>query len=330
MSEELLTPQEVADILKIKKTTVYEMVKKGTIPAVRMGKQLRFASSDLKRYIGAKSDDAPVSERTSAMASSHEAPSGSAQRENAPRETRAGTPAGIVVCGQDNVLDMLCSTTNAIVGGDRFLRSYMGSYDGLVALYRNEVQIASAHLWDMETDTYNLPFVRALVPGEDVCVIHVLRRKICIYTAKGNPLAIRTIADFKRAGIAMVNREKGSGIRVLTDSLFCREGISGERIQGYGRIVNSHLAAASIISRGGADVAVGTASAAALFPNVGTVDLREEEYDLVVRREDLLDRSIARFIEVLRSPSFREEVAALGGYDVTGMGEEKTNGFLRS
>lgn len=330
MSEELLTPQEVADILKIKKTTVYEMVKKGTISAVRMGKQLRFASSDLKRYTGAKSDDALAPNRTSAMTNAQVTNIESSPRESTIRETRAGTPAGIVVCGQDNVLDMLCSTTNAIVGGGRFLRSYMGSYDGLVALYRNEVQIASAHLWDIETDTYNLPFVRALVPGEDVCVIHVLRRKICIYTAKGNPLAIRSIEDFNRPGIAMVNREKGSGIRVLTDSLFCREGISGERIQGYGRIVNSHLAAASIISRGGADVAVGTASAAALFPNVGTVDLREEEYDLVVRREDLLDRSIARFIEVLRSPSFREEVAALGGYDVTGMGEEKTNGFLRS
>jgi putative molybdopterin biosynthesis protein len=313
MDEQIYTPQEVADILKVKKTTVYEMIRKGSLHAVKMGKQFRISHGDLQKVLSGPSGDLGGSAGARSTLSQYIPTIRS-------RETVA-SPANIIVCGQDFVLDMLCSSANSLLGGTRFLRSYAGSYDGLQALYKEEVQIASLHLWDRYSNTYNLPFVKTLVPGEPVCMFHVLERPVCIYTAAGNPKGISSIADFARPDISIVNRERGSGIRVLLDALLAEEGISSADINGYGRIVNSHLAAASIISRGGADCAIGAESAAVQFKNVSRVFLRNESYDIVFRKSDEKSLEMQSIIKILQSKNFREEVGSMGGYDVTGMGD---------
>ncbi|MBN1775391.1 MAG: helix-turn-helix transcriptional regulator, partial [Clostridiales bacterium] len=193
MDEQIYTPQEVADILKVKKTTVYEMIRKGSLHAVKMGKQFRISYGDLQKVLSGSSVDREGSGGALSTSSLYVPAS-------RPRET-AASPLNFIVCGQDFVLDMLCSSANSMLGGTRFLRSYAGSYDGLQALYKEEVQIASAHLWDRYTNTYNLPFVKTLVPGEPVCMYHVLERPVCIYTAAGNPKGIFSVADFVRPDI---------------------------------------------------------------------------------------------------------------------------------
>lgn len=313
MNSKLYTPQEIADVLKIKKATVYEMIKKDRINAVKMGKQLRISEADLNAFLNNDNKNlALLEEKNDDKSNQHSEPNFQAPIKNY---------ENIIVCGQDIVLDMLCSVANSMLGGSKFLRSYSGSYDGLLSLYREEVQIATAHLWDMETDTYNLSYVKALLPGEQASIYHILKRPVYIYTLSGNPKGITSIKDFSRSDVSIVNRERGSGIRVLTDSLLTAEGISVFDVNGYGRIVNSHLAAASVVSRGGADCAVGIAPAALQFPNIEKVFLKYEQYDMVLRKSIEALPEIQIILKILRSEKFKEEVASLGNYDVSDIGK---------
>jgi len=317
MEEQLFTAQEIADMLKIKKSTVYDMIKKGSLGAVRMGKSFRIPDSELRSYL--KGRDLRKSEPVTHGFPAGRMPGAAAEKSD---ESSANNAPPFIVCGQDIVLDMLCSKVNSILGDNRFIRSYAGSYDGINALYNGNAAIATAHLWDKDTDTYNLPFIRILMPGERVSVYHVMKRPVCIYTAAGNPKKIMSIRDFSRKEISSVSRERGSGIRVLVDSLLLENGIEPESVRGYERVVHSHLAAASAVSRGEADCAVGTQSAALSFPNVSCVFLRSEHYDLVLRKSDEKIPEIALFLEVLASAGFRTEAESMGGYDVSEMGKK--------
>lgn len=226
MVERYLTPQEVADLLKIKKNTVYDMIKKGSLRAVKVGKQFRVAEGNVRAVLG---QCAP------AARAGYQPPTGGER---------------FVVCGQDTLLDLLCDSANTALGEPFFFRSHMGSYNGLHAMYQGQADAATAHLWDMETDTYNLPFIPKLLPGERVAVFHLVGRTVGIYVAAGNPKGIVQIEDFARPGVTMVSREKGSGIRVLADSLFARAGIAPRAVHGYETVAGSHLAAAACVAGG--------------------------------------------------------------------------------
>lgn len=112
MAERYLTAQEVADLLKIKKNTVYDMIKKGSLRAVKVGKQFRVAESNVRAVLG----------------------------QCAPRRSgRIPAARGrerFVVCGQDALLDLLCGSANTALGEPFFFRSHMGSYNGLHAMYQ--------------------------------------------------------------------------------------------------------------------------------------------------------------------------------------------------
>lgn len=296
MTERFLTAQEVADRLKIKKSTVYDMIKKGTLRASKMGKQFRVREEDVYAALGQA--QAPV----------HAAP----------------VPAAggrFIVCGQDTLLDLLCDSANTAYGEPFFFRSHMGSYNGLHAMYQGQADAATAHLWDMETDTYNLPFISKLLPGERVQVYHLVGRTVGLYVAAGNPKGIQRIEDFARPDVTMVSREKGSGIRVLTDSLLLRAGLSPRALNGYEDVVGSHLAAAAAVAGGQADCAVGNQKAALQTPAIDFIPLRVEQYDIVFRQDDLAHPAVQALLGVMQSETFRAALDALGGYDTTDLGK---------
>lgn len=297
MTERYLTAQEVADRLKIKKSTVYDMIKKGTLRATKMGKQFRVSEEDVYAVLGA------------AQPTAHTAPAPAAG-------------GRFIVCGQDALLDLLCDSANTAYGEPFFFRSHMGSYNGLHAMYQGQADAATAHLWDMETDTYNLPFISKLLPGERVQVYHLVGRTVGLYVAAGNPKGIHRIEDFARSDVTMVNREKGSGIRVLTDSLLLRAGLSPRTLNGYEDVVGSHLAAAAAVAGGQADCAVGNQKAALQTPAIDFIPLRVEQYDIVFRQDDLSHPAVQALLGVMQSEAFRAALDALGGYDTTGLGQK--------
>jgi putative molybdopterin biosynthesis protein len=301
------TPEEVAKILKISRFTVYEMIKRGDLTAYRIGRKVRVEAPDLDVYIKKSKSLSPATQAQAQAARPAEAP--------------APAPEGLIICGQDVILDILTRHLEKLLPYSRCLRNYAGSIDGLMALYRGTVNVATTHLWDSDSDTYNVPYVRRLLPGHRTQIINLTYRMEGFYVAKGNPKGIATWQDLTKPGVWFVNRERGSGARVLLDEQLRVHGIDHHDIAGYDREESSHLAVASCVARGEADVGLGIEKAALQVREIDFVPLQKERYDLVIRREDAAKPHFQALLTVLRSPAFHSEVAGMGGYDLSRTGE---------
>lgn len=308
-----LTPQEVADILKIAKNTVYTLIKRGELNGYRVGKKVRV---DYKDVIAYKNKTKSVKDETDEVEKRW------GDVFSAPLDSEEHIPErGFVICGQDIVLDILSRFLEQHPYGVRPLRSYLGSYNGLYLLYKGDVQLASAHIWDSSTNTYNIPFVKAMLPGTPAVLVHIGKRMEGFYVAKGNPKNIKGWDDLRRVDVTFVNRERGSGVRILLDEHLRMMGVLGKTLPGYGRECLSHLAVASTVARGGADIGVGNEKAALQVKNIDFLPLQEESYDLIMRKEDLDKPPFRAILEIARSAAFREELEGIGGYDLSNLGK---------
>lgn len=330
MKEKLLTAKEAAEILKVKKNTVYDMIKRGDLKASKLGKQLRIRQEDLDVYIQYGSQAKVVDSMQTGHNSNIDKaefeknilniPSGPADMTGRNKITQKGMANQIIICGQDMILDLLANRLNQCVEENVF-RSYKGSYNGLYAMYQGEVNVATAHLWHGKTNSYNIPYISSMLPGTDVIVLHLLKRKQGFYVKKGNPKRIQSFEDLKRADVTIVNREPGSGVRVLVDEKLRQAGISTQEVNGYQKVVSSHLEAAATVNRGEADVAVGSEKHSLSVPGIDFIFIQEESYDMVIRKEDFTKKPYQKMIEIIRSPEYQKEVAGLGSYNVENMGK---------
>lgn len=309
MSEDIsYTPEEVAKILKISKFTVYELIKRGELVAYHIGRKVRVEAGDLeiyKRKAKGIVAPAPFAAPLSGDFPNHYFPA----------------DEGLVICGQDIILDILTRHLEKKFPHIRFLRQYIGSIDGLMALYRGQANAVTAHLWDSDTDEYNIPYVRRILPGHRAVIINLVYRIEGFYVTKGNPKNIFTWADLTRPELRFVNRERGSGARVLLDEKLKIEGINHPQINGYGDEEMSHIAVASRVARGEADVGLGIEKAAMQVNNLDFIPLQKERYDLVIRLEDMAKSHFQALLSILKSTAFQNEVLGIGSYDVTRMGE---------
>lgn len=309
-----LTVQEVADILKIAKNTVYELIKRGEINSYKVGRKVRFTLSDVESYI-------ENSKTIRLLGSDHNNAQLNIMGNNSMIYDKPSKENEFIICGQDMMLDIL---TNYITKHSKEispLRSYIGSYSSLVSLYQGSVQAATTHLWDGDTNQYNIPFVRRLLPGIPAVIIHLTCRTQGFYIAKGNPKNINNWTDLKRNDITIINREKGAGSRVLLDEHLRLLGIYGSSIKGYDRETQSHLTIASTVSRGGADLGVGIEKISSQVEGVDFIPLQEEKYELVVKKENFNSPIVQSILEILRSNEFRSEFKDIGGYKITEMGD---------
>lgn len=303
------TPEEVAKILKISKFTVYELIKRGELTAYHIGRKVRVEGADLENYIQkAKSVDTPFAA----------APTSASGNQGNPQ---AVAEEGLVICGQDMILDILTRHLEKQFPHIRFLRQYIGSIDGLTALYRGLANVVTAHLWDSDTDEYNIPYVRRMLPGHSATIINLIYRFEGFYVAKGNPKGIFFWEDLVRPNVHFINRERGSGARVLLDEKLRVLNINHTSIQGYTEEEMSHVAVASKVARGEADVGLGIEKAALQVNNLDFIPLQKERYDLVVRQEDLKKPHFQALLSILNSTAFRNEVLGIGGYDISQMGQ---------
>lgn len=304
-----LTVQDVAGLLHVSKSGVYALIKNGDIGFYKVGRKIRFTDAHVREYIG-RSGRLPRAARQKGLV---------VLDEQGYFDLSAGRrDDGFIICGQDLILDVLSNFLR--LHGVMALRAYIGSYDSLVSLYHDRVRVASAHLWDSAADEYNIPHVRALLPGIRCVVINITYRMQGLYVQKGNPKDIRSWRDFERDDITMINREKGAGSRVLLDENLKLNGVFGSRIAGYNNENRSHLAVASAVGRGEADVAVGTEKIARQVESVEFIPLKKERYDLVVKAEHFETPEAATMLRILRSEKFRNEFRSIGGYDIDDMG----------
>lgn len=303
-----LTPLEVANILKISKNTVYELVKRGDINSYRVGNKLRIGMNDIEEY---KNRANKNQNNLNKAVSSSEALQ-TAQGQNG---------VGFVICGQDIMLDILSRYLQQDPRGVQVLRSYVGSYNGLFELYNDNVQIATAHLWDSETGQYNTPYVKRMLPGIPAIIIHLAKRMQGFYVAKGNPKSIKGWEDLKRTDISIINREKGSGTRILLDEHLKKLRVTANNLSGYKINSFSHLGVASTVSRGGADFGIGNEKTSEQVKGIDFIPLQMESYELVIKKEDIDKPYFQAVLQIIRSKEFKQEIEGIGGYDLENLGE---------
>ncbi len=197
----------------------------------------------------------------------------------------------------------------------------MGSMAALHALQRGEVHVAGLHLFDPSTGESNLPFLKRLLKGSSYEVVTFATWEEGFLVRPGNPKSIRTAADLAEATVTLVNREDGSGARLLLDQRLRASGVEPAQVTGYDRIVSSHFEVARTVAGGQADVGIGIRSAAQLF-ELDFVPLQAARYDLVVPKAYLKSHpTLAHLFETLVSHPFRREIEALGGYDTSETGK---------
>lgn len=302
MSNDLsYTMEEVAQLLKVSKLTVYDLVKKGEIPVFRVGRQMRMDAGDLAKYIeGHKNKTLSESDIKAQPFATKDSPD-------------------IVISGQDMILDILGKNIEKHSPSYKILRSYTGSLNSLISMYNGKLSIASLHLYDGDTGEYNLAYVKKVLVGHPYILIRLVSRKAGFYVQEGNPSEIHTWADLKRKNVKLVNREIGSGARTFLDEQLRIHHLSSKSIKGYEHIETSHYSVASAVSTGAADVGVGIEKAAKIV-GVHFLPLITEKYDLVMLKTPQNEKLINIVKDILLSPSFRSEIISIGDYDISEMG----------
>ena len=198
--------------------------------------------------------------------------------------------------------------------------SNVGSIEGLIALSRGSSHIAGCHLFDPETGDYNLPYIARYLPGIETIVVNLVYRDIGLIIKPGNPLNISGIKDLSRSGVKTINRQKGSGTRILLDYELMKLGIDPKEVDGYEREVNTHMEVAMAVLSEAADVGLGIFSAAKML-GLEFIHITKERYDLIIPKENLSAPPIISLLEVIRSPKFKESISQMGGYDTKETGK---------
>ncbi len=198
-------------------------------------------------------------------------------------------------------------------------RSYTGSLGGLIALAEQRANVAGVHLWDEQTDGYNLPYIVRVLPGRALVVLTLAHRDLGLILAAGNPAGIQGIADLIQPGLRFVNRQPGSGTRVWLEAQLRTHGIDPGVLPGYERAEATHLAVASAVAAGQADFGVGLFAAAAGL-GLDFIPLTRERYDLVIPAENWDQPPFLALRMAVQSTRLARSVAELGGYDTGAAG----------
>jgi len=220
----------------------------------------------------------------------------------------------------DLSIDVLGDELKRNFAGLKIAASNVGSLGGLLSLQRGETHIAGSHLLDAATGAYNIPDIRRVIPHTPVVLVHLVRRDQGLLLQPGNPKRIEQLKDLTRPDVMFVNRQSGSGTRVLLDYQLQHSKIDPGTIRGYEREEFTHMAVAVAIASQLADVGLGVKSAAQAL-GLDFIPVGEEQYDLVFLRSFFDAEHGAKLLLTIRSADFKKAVEALGGYDARAAGE---------
>ncbi|MDP3061680.1 MAG: molybdopterin biosynthesis protein [Chloroflexota bacterium] len=234
----------------------------------------------------------------------------------------------VAIGSHDLTLDVLASMLRERRPELTLSSSNVGSLGGLIALKRGEAHLAGSHLLDEATGEYNVSYIRQTLPGQDVVLMNLTYREQGLMVRKGNPKSIRSLEDLApgsdrglaRKDVLYVNRQRGSGTRVLLDYELKRRGLDASAIRGYEREEFTHTAVAATVASGAADAALGILAAARAL-GLDFVPLLKERYDLVIPRAYYESPLLQPLLELIRSEEFQRQVQALGGYDTSETGK---------
>lgn len=294
MKEELLTTKELADFLRLNEKKIYQLVKESGIPHVRIAGKWPFPKDHILRWID----------------------------ENVQRKK------DIHIIGSD---DMLLTRLLAFYSSENFpgslaFYSSVGSLRGIHALSGKKGQACCTHLLDMETGEYNLPILSRILSPAQYVVVNLWYRKQGLIVKKGNPLSIKAIGDVIEKKARFINRNEGSGTRVLLEYFLGAKDLDEKDIIGFTDVVNTHLEVAISVFFGEADTGLGIEYVTHLLP-VDFVPLQEERFDLVVPKELWSTSVMKKFISYIEPMKISKLSHNLPGYNLKDTGKlMETNG----
>ena len=300
-----LSTQEVAEILHVSKSTIYDLIKKGEIHSYKIGRKVRFTQDDVDAYIARSRHE--HSTRPVKNIDTH------STLLTPPKEELPE----LIISGQDVVLDILANYLQQ--EGVNTARTYLNSFEGLLSLYQDNIHVAACHLFD--GFDYNTSYVRSLMPGIPAVLVNVSYRTQGFYVQKGNPKGIKGWSDLGREDITVLNRRVGSSARILMDTQLKRLVIPASKVKGYEKIMRSHLTMAAAIAAGEADLAIGTERISRQIENLDFIPLLEERFDFVIKKEMLETPAVQKLIKVLNNPAFRKEISHFSGNDYRDLGK---------
>jgi len=288
----LMTTTEVADYLRVKERTIYEMVSRQTIPFTRATGKLLFP----KRLV-----DAWLEAQT-------ELP-----------QTGIAPPPPIYAGSNDPLLEWALRQS-----GSGLAVRVAGSTQGLEELASGRALLAGCHLIDPASGTWNIPAVRSHLTGASHVVIHWAKRVQGLITAPGNPLKITGLEDAVRRGCRFALRGPGAGSQLLLEMLLARCGLSRDALVVAPNPVETHADLAAMIATGDADCGLGLQAAAGALAFLPL--LHDECFDLVMARRDYFEPPVQALMAFAATREFTRRADYLGGYDIAQCGAVRWNG----
>ncbi len=298
MTREMFNTKEVAEYLSINEKQVYRLIKDKRIPATRVTGKWLFPKNLIDEWV---------------MTSARESISITAKK-NAPDNQ-------VVIAGSNDIaLELL--TKNANLQNPRYTISIsnVGSLAGLIALQNGNCHIAATHLLDLETGEYNSSFIKKHFPDLKIVLLNLAHREQGLIVRKGNPLGIKTLKHLANKKLTFVNRQEGSGTRVLLDYRLKENGIDPADIPGYSKIAYTHMEVALEIFSGSADVGIGILAAARML-GLDFMPLAKERFDLAIPTEYCATGPVKALRDVLNSEEFKSNITQMGGYETRDTGK---------
>ena len=299
MSEEMMSTKEVAKYLNIHEKQVYALIKSKKIPSTRVTGKWVFPKKLIDDWIDS---------------------SAKGGLEQARRKSRKIEGAFLASGSNDPILDMLHTYMKKSYPEFYIFSANTGSTDGLKALNMGYTDIAWSHLFDPKTNEYNIPFLSTYLPQRKPVVVNLFLRELGFVVAAKNPFNIRGIEDLTQKGVRLINRQKGSGTRILLDHHLKRLRIASSKISGYEKEVYTHFEVGLSILSKEADVGIATIAVSKLL-GLPFIPITQESFDMILDQSTFFEKGIQAFIEILTSHEFRNRVERLGSYDFRNSGK---------
>jgi len=294
MSLEMMNTKEIAQYLGIHEKQVYALIKTRRIPSTRVTGKWIFPRKLIDEWIETN------------------AKSGMAEARQKGRKIEG---ALLAAGSNDPVLDYLQTDLRRTFPQLYLFSTNIGSVEGLKALNLGYTDIAWCHLFDPKTKEYNTPYLPSYLAGIKPVVVNLFYRDLGFTVPRGNPLKIRGFKDLARKGVRFINRQKGSGTRLLIDQQLKEADLSAAKVQGYENEVNTHFEVGLSILNGAANAGI-TSIAASKLLGLDFIPITRERFDMVLDQKTFFGKNVQAFIELLHSREFREKVEEVGGYDL--------------